>query len=95
MSRAVSSSDYYRINHTKAALPVKSLLWPSEGQKPLAFQVRWLPPESLSFGTFSAESDVWSLGVTVWEVLSFGMLPYGHLSNAQVRLRGARLDLVF
>lgn len=47
-------------------------------------EVRWLPPETLALGTFARESDVYSLGVTMWEVASWGALPHAHLSNAEV-----------
>uniref|UniRef100_A0A914UHZ3 Tyrosine-protein kinase receptor n=1 Tax=Plectus sambesii TaxID=2011161 RepID=A0A914UHZ3_9BILA len=46
--------------------------------------VRWLPPESLVMGKFTHESDVWSMGITLWEVFSYGQIPYGHMSNSEV-----------
>uniref|UniRef100_A0A1I7Z6S8 Protein kinase domain-containing protein n=1 Tax=Steinernema glaseri TaxID=37863 RepID=A0A1I7Z6S8_9BILA len=46
--------------------------------------VRWLPPECLNDGRFSHQSDMWSFGLTVWEIYSFGRLPFGDLSNNEV-----------
>ena len=35
--------------------------------------LRWMPPESIFFGKFSGESDVWSYGILLWEVYSYGL----------------------
>lgn len=46
--------------------------------------IKWYAPESVNYGTFSHASDVWSFGVTLWEMYSFGHPPYGELTGAQV-----------
>ncbi|KAK0404084.1 hypothetical protein QR680_017280 [Steinernema hermaphroditum] len=46
--------------------------------------VRWLPPECLNDGRFSHQSDMWSFGLTLWEVFSYGRVPFGDLSNNEV-----------
>lgn len=46
--------------------------------------VRWMPPEALLFGKFTTQSDVWSFGVLMWEVYTFGHQPYRGLSNHEV-----------
>ncbi|KAK3086705.1 hypothetical protein FSP39_022204 [Pinctada imbricata] len=46
--------------------------------------VRWMSPESLWDGLFTAKSDIWSYGVLVFEIVTFGSFPYQGLSNSQV-----------
>jgi tyrosine-protein kinase len=42
-------------------------------------------PESINYGTFSHASDIWSYGITLWEMFSYGEPPYGELTGAEVR----------
>ncbi|XP_037076860.1 LOW QUALITY PROTEIN: inactive tyrosine-protein kinase transmembrane receptor ROR1-like [Pollicipes pollicipes] len=46
--------------------------------------VRWMPAESILYGKFTNESDVWSFGVLLWEIFSFGLQPYYGYSSAEV-----------
>uniref|UniRef100_A0A915E4Y0 Protein kinase domain-containing protein n=1 Tax=Ditylenchus dipsaci TaxID=166011 RepID=A0A915E4Y0_9BILA len=52
--------------------------------KRTALPVRWLPPECLSSGKFTQLSDMWSFGVTLFEVFTYGDVPFGNLSNNEV-----------
>ena len=46
--------------------------------------VRWMPPESILYGKFTVESDIWSYGVVLWEIYSYGLQPYYGYSNQEV-----------
>lgn len=49
--------------------------------------VRWMSPESVVYGRFTLESDIWSYGVVLWEIYSFGKQPYyGHSNEEVVKL---------
>ena len=49
--------------------------------------IRWMSPESIQFGKFSTESDVWSYGIVLWEIFTFGKRPYFSYSNQEVRIQ--------
>ncbi len=34
-------------------------------------------PEAISIGKFTSKSDVWSFGITLWEMFSYAATPYG------------------
>jgi serine/threonine protein kinase len=42
---------------------------------------RWMPPEALKKRRFSEKSDVWAFGVTAWELLTDGEVPYGFIAS--------------
>ncbi|KHN75253.1 Insulin-like growth factor 1 receptor [Toxocara canis] len=46
--------------------------------------VRWLAPECIQSGKFTHSSDIWAFGVTIWEVYTYGEVPFGELSNGEV-----------
>ncbi|KAH8251478.1 hypothetical protein KR038_003816, partial [Drosophila bunnanda] len=69
MARPTFESDYYKYNRKS----VRKL-----------FPVRWMPPETLTLGLFTPASDIWSFGIVIYEVISFGSYPYQGLSNNQV-----------
>uniref|UniRef100_A0A8C4DP45 receptor protein-tyrosine kinase n=1 Tax=Dicentrarchus labrax TaxID=13489 RepID=A0A8C4DP45_DICLA len=46
--------------------------------------IRWTAPEAIAFRKFTSASDVWSYGIVMWEVMSFGERPYWDMSNQDV-----------
>ncbi|XP_055357391.1 uncharacterized protein LOC129602409, partial [Paramacrobiotus metropolitanus] len=47
--------------------------------KPIRLPVRWMALESLLSAKFSLASDVWSLGVVMWEIFTWCEVPYQSL----------------
>ena len=47
--------------------------------------VRWTALEAIANRMFTSASDVWSYGVVMWEIMSYGGKPYGKWSNQYVK----------
>lgn len=57
--------------------------------------IRWMAPESLIDHIYSTKSDVWSLGILMWEIVTLGWTPYPGLSPHDIPKylkSGKRLD---
>eukprot|EP00730_Choanoeca_flexa_P000981 TRINITY_DN10427_c0_g1_i1.p1 TRINITY_DN10427_c0_g1~~TRINITY_DN10427_c0_g1_i1.p1 ORF type:complete len:1372 (+),score=265.82 TRINITY_DN10427_c0_g1_i1:256-4116(+) len=61
-------------------LEKQSVLVEVDGQLP----VRWCSPEALNYGHYSKSSDIWAIGVLLYEIWSGARLPYKGWSNLVV-----------
>uniref|UniRef100_A0A669F8D7 Receptor protein-tyrosine kinase n=1 Tax=Oreochromis niloticus TaxID=8128 RepID=A0A669F8D7_ORENI len=46
--------------------------------------IRWMALESILFRRYTHQSDVWSYGVTIWEMMSYGAEPYSTMRPQEV-----------
>uniref|UniRef100_A0A8C9XK04 receptor protein-tyrosine kinase n=1 Tax=Sander lucioperca TaxID=283035 RepID=A0A8C9XK04_SANLU len=56
--------------------------------------IKWMALESILQWTYTHQSDVWSYGVTVWELMTFGSKPYDGIPASDIAAvleRGDRL----
>eukprot|EP00730_Choanoeca_flexa_P018062 TRINITY_DN8761_c0_g1_i2.p1 TRINITY_DN8761_c0_g1~~TRINITY_DN8761_c0_g1_i2.p1 ORF type:complete len:617 (+),score=178.57 TRINITY_DN8761_c0_g1_i2:180-2030(+) len=59
------------------------------------FPVRWTAPEAMTTNTYSIKSDVWSFGVLLAEIVTYGKKPYDGMTNKEVVKfldQGKRMD---
>ncbi|XP_062275156.1 tyrosine kinase receptor Cad96Ca [Scomber scombrus] len=45
--------------------------------------LRWYPPEYFKNNYYSFKGDVWSFGIVLWEMQTFGTLPYPNLETSE------------
>ncbi|GCB74834.1 hypothetical protein scyTo_0020260, partial [Scyliorhinus torazame] len=46
--------------------------------------VKWIAIESLADRVYTSKSDVWSYGVTMWEIATRGQTPYPGVENSEI-----------
>ncbi|KAL7872391.1 hypothetical protein SRHO_G00073740 [Serrasalmus rhombeus] len=61
--------------------PATDLHFTEQGGK---IPVRWTATEAIQYRKFTSASDVWSYGIVMWEVMSYGERPYWDMSNQDV-----------
>uniref|UniRef100_A0A914H7V0 Protein kinase domain-containing protein n=1 Tax=Globodera rostochiensis TaxID=31243 RepID=A0A914H7V0_GLORO len=54
------------------------------GSSAALLPLRWTSPECLINGIYTHQSDIWSFGVLLFELFSYGDMPFGNLSNGEV-----------
>ncbi|XP_048866896.1 tyrosine-protein kinase Lyn-like isoform X2 [Brienomyrus brachyistius] len=64
-----------------------------EGAK---FPIKWTAPEAINYGSFTIKSDMWSFGILLYEIITYGKNPYPGMSNSEVMTnlqRGYRMPI--
>lgn len=52
-----------------------------EGAK---FPIKWTAPEAINYGSFTIKSDMWSFGVLLYEIITYGKIPYPGMTKGDV-----------
>lgn len=69
LSRALGvGKDYYQSNFTIN----------------LKLPIAWCAPECINYLKFTSASDVWSYGVTLWEMFTYGFQPWAGMTGQQI-----------
>ncbi len=48
------------------------------------FAIKWTAPEAMFHNKFTIKSDVWSFGILLYELVTFGRVPYPGMPNTEV-----------
>ena len=46
------------------------------------YPIRWMSPETLNHGIFTKKSDMWSYAITLYEIYTYGSLPYSSMDHS-------------
>ncbi|KFQ46457.1 Tyrosine-protein kinase HCK, partial [Nestor notabilis] len=52
-----------------------------EGAK---FPIKWTAPEAINYGSFTIKSDIWSFGILLTEIITYGRMPYPGMTSVEV-----------
>ncbi|XP_053279635.1 tyrosine kinase receptor Cad96Ca isoform X2 [Pleuronectes platessa] len=55
----------------------------SRWRNPRPVPLRWYPPEYFKNNYYSFKGDVWAFGIVLWEMQTFGTLPYPDLESSE------------
>ncbi|XP_060898548.1 receptor tyrosine-protein kinase erbB-3a isoform X2 [Labrus mixtus] len=66
---------------------IADLLYPDDKKyfyNEIKAPIKWMALESILFRRYTYQSDVWSYGVTIWEMMSYGAEPYNTMRPTEV-----------
>lgn len=52
------------------------------------FPIKWTAPEAINYGVFTIKSDVWSFGILLTEIITYGRIPYPG-TGSLIQLQGS------
>ncbi|RDD37190.1 Tyrosine-protein kinase CSK [Trichoplax sp. H2] len=80
----LSDNEKAKISDFGLTIQLNNEAAPSLGTRKIA--VKWTAPEAVRSQEvlFSVKSDVWSFGIVLWELYSFGRIPYPRVSKDEV-----------
>jgi len=55
-----------------------------EAKEGTKFPIKWTAPEAALYNRFTVKSDIWSYGILLTELVTFGRTPYPGMTNAEV-----------
>ncbi|CAH8540836.1 unnamed protein product [Schistosoma turkestanicum] len=47
------------------------------------FPIKWTAPEAALMGRFTIKSDVWSFGIVIYEIITYGQVPFPSMNNTE------------
>lgn len=50
---------------------------------PVPYYRKWMAPEAVTHGRFTIKSDVWSFGILLYELVTYGRVPYSGMTAAE------------
>ncbi|PIC16884.1 hypothetical protein B9Z55_023328 [Caenorhabditis nigoni] len=68
LAKRYTDKNYYRIKNGKQ----------------VTLPVRWMAPESVQTYKFTEKTDVWSYGITLYEIFTLGNRPYAQIPNEEL-----------